>query len=112
MSERTDLIAFMHQNFRRNVPLEILARESGRSLSTFNREFRLLFDETPHKWIMRKRLEYAWELLKKGDQKVTEVYLEAGFQDLSHFSKRFKQQFGINPSLISRLQSEGEGQDE
>jgi len=103
MAERADMVQFMNYNYLENTPLENLAKQTGRSLSTFNREFKMIFDETPHKWILKKRLSFARNLLLQGGRKASEIYLEAGFEDLAHFSRTFKKQFGIPPSRIQAL---------
>lgn len=99
LPERADLVQFMNHNFMYNFPLERFASLSGRSLSTFNRDFKSIFHESPHKWIMKQRLNEAKKLIQQG-RKASEVYLDVGFEDLAHFSKRFKSFFGINPSKI------------
>lgn len=98
ISERADLEQLMTHNFRFNIPLEELAKQSGRSLSTFNREFRALFNDTPHKWIKKKRLQFARNMMITDNKRPSEVYLEAGFEDLAHFSKSFKNFFKVTPS--------------
>ncbi|WP_299549804.1 AraC family transcriptional regulator [Seonamhaeicola sp.] len=98
ISERADLEKLMNHNYLYNIPLQDLAVQSGRSLSTFNREFRALFKETPHKWIKQKRLQFARNMMITKNMKPSEVYLEAGFEDLAHFSKSFKGFFKITPS--------------
>ena len=100
-AEKADLSKFMNFNFLRNTTLHDLAKESGRSLSTFNREFRLIFNETPHKWVLRKRLDQAKKLLVGEGLKASDVYLQVGFEDLAHFSKAFKRHFGISPSKMA-----------
>lgn len=102
-AERANLVEFMNHNFMYNFSLEKFASMSGRSLSTFNRDFKSLFSESPHKWIMKQRLQLAKKLLINKGKKASDVYLEVGFEDLAHFSKRFKNFFGVNPSEISRL---------
>ncbi len=99
-AERADLSKFMDHNYLENITLDELALQSGRSLSTFNREFRIIFNETPHKWILRKRLERAKMLLVQNQEKASDVYLQVGFEDLAHFSKAFKKQYNISPSRI------------
>lgn len=98
--ERADLELFMLHNFTLNVSLNQLAQMSGRSLSTFNREFRRIFKETPHRWIMNKRLLRAKDLLQNTNKRPSEIYIELGFEDLAHFSRAFKKSFGVPPTLI------------
>ena len=99
-AERADLSMFMNHHYLENITLDVLAKRSGRSLSTFNREFRMTFNETPHKWILRKRLERARMMLVQDHVKPSDVYLEVGFEDLAHFSRAFKKQYKVPPSRI------------
>lgn len=87
----------------RNITLEKFAEMSGRSLSTFNRDFRKIFQMSPHKWIKQKRLELARKLLISTSKKASDVYLEVGFEDLAHFSRSFKSYFGLNPSEVKAV---------
>ncbi len=100
--ERADLGVFLEHNYPYNVPLSRLAQMSGRSLSTFNRECKALFGETPHRWIMKRRLKQAHDLLVATDKKASDIYLEIGFEDLAHFSRSFKKEFGSTPTEIKR----------
>jgi AraC-like DNA-binding protein len=97
---KIDLEAFMNKNFRFNVSLQRFAYLTGRSLSAFKRDFKALFGETPSRWLMRKRLQEAYFLLDKQHKKPSEIYLDVGFEDLSHFSFAFKKQFGCAPTAI------------
>ncbi len=101
LANRADLNLFMNLNFMRKVPLSQLAILSGRSLSTFNRDFKSVFNNTPHKWILKKRLELAYNLLiESHSDNVSDIYIKAGFEDLAHFSKAFKKEYGYNPSTL------------
>jgi AraC-like DNA-binding protein len=96
---KVDLISFMQRNFMFNMPLDKLSYLTGRSLSTFNRDFKKNFNTTPQKWLTDKRLELAYYWLAQ-KRKPTEVYLEAGFEDLSHFSFAFKRKYGVAPTQL------------
>lgn len=98
---KADLYNFMQHHFKENRPLKEFARDSARSLSTFKRDFRKLFNTSPAKWLKERRLSFAYHLLKNSNRKASDIYLEIGFEDLAHFSKSFKNQFGINPSKIN-----------
>jgi AraC-like DNA-binding protein len=87
----------MEANFRFNLSLEEFARLSHRSLSSFKRDFQARFQEPPGKWLLRKRLEYASALLGNSKMNVTEIAFESGFEDVSHFSRVFKERFGVPP---------------
>ncbi|MFL9831688.1 AraC family transcriptional regulator [Flavobacterium sp. ST-87] len=99
--QKIDLEEFMNRNFRFNISMERFAFLTGRSLSTFKRDFQKVFSFNPGQWLTKKRLDEAYFLLKNEKQKPTEVYLNVGFEDLSHFSFAFKKQFGIAPSELN-----------
>jgi AraC family transcriptional regulator, exoenzyme S synthesis regulatory protein ExsA len=97
---KIDLEEYMNRHFTYNVPLSRFARLTGRSLATFKRDFKKIFGTSPEKWLHQKRLEEAHFLIAEKQQSPSNVYLEVGFENLSHFSYAFKQFFGYNPSSI------------
>lgn len=99
---KIELIGFMEKNFMFNMPLEKFAYLTGRSLSTFNRDFRKKFNTVPRQWLTQKRLELAHYQMAEHRKRPAEVYLEVGFEDLSHFSFCFKQHFGYAPTVLSK----------
>lgn len=98
---KIDLGDFMNKNFQFNVRLERFAYLTGRSLTSFKRDFRLLFNEPPARWLLKKRLEAAREMLTKERKTSVEIYQDLGFEDLSHFSYAFKKYYGIAPSALT-----------
>lgn len=90
---KTDLSSFMEKNFMFNMPLEKFSYLTGRSLTTFKRDFHKIYNTTPQRWLTQKRLELAHYQLTEKNKKPVEVYLEIGFENLSHFSYAFKKQF-------------------
>ncbi|MEH6679798.1 MAG: AraC family transcriptional regulator [Sediminicola sp.] len=99
--EKINLEGFMNKNFKFNVSIQRLAYMTGRSLSAFKRDFKEIFNETPKRWLVQKRLQEAHFLIDKKKKRPTDIYLELGFQDLSHFSYAFKKQFGLAPTELS-----------
>ena len=97
---KIDLEAFMNRNFHFNVQLKRFAYLTGRSLATFKRDFQKAFSDSPSRWLQQRRLQEAYYLIKKKSKTPSEVYLEVGFEDLSHFSFAFKKQYGSAPSKI------------
>jgi len=97
---KIDLKDFMQRNFNFNVGLERFAYLTGRSLSTFKRDFLAIFNTTPSRWLQQKRLEEAHFLIAEKCKKASDVYIEVGFENLSHFSFAFKKAFGVAPSQI------------
>lgn len=100
---RTDILAYLEENFRYNLSVEELAHYTGRSLSTFKRDFKKVCDLTPEKWIVNRRLEEAYQLLKTEQLPVQDVAMEVGFTNLSHFSRAFKEKFGVPPSQLAAI---------
>lgn len=98
---KIDLAAFMHKNYSFNIPVKKFAHLTGRSLATFKRDFQKTFNTSPEKWIRQKRLERAHFLIVEKGKRPSEVYLEVGFENFSHFSFAFKKSFGYSPSKIS-----------
>jgi AraC-like DNA-binding protein len=92
----------MEDNFCFNLKLEEYAKLSSRSLSAFKRDFQRLFATTPGKWLMEKRLKYAYHLLKNQGKTVSETAFESGFESPSHFSRAFRQRFGKTPASLKQ----------
>jgi AraC-like DNA-binding protein len=96
-SERPSIQQIMEANFCYNLSLEEFARLCNRSLSSFKRDFTKHYYVSPGKWLKEKRLDYSAVLLKNSEFNVSQVVLECGFEDLSHFSKSFKKKFNMSP---------------
>jgi len=96
-SDAPSVAEVMEANFRFNLSLEEYARLCHRSLSSFKREFQTLFQTPPGKWLLQKRLEYAAALLRSTQRNITEVAYDSGFEDVSHFSRVFKERFTMSP---------------
>ncbi len=75
-----------------------LAHLSGRSLSTFNRDFRAVFGISPKKWQIERRLTVAHSLLVESDISVTDIAHRVGYQNTSHFISTYKNHHGCTPS--------------
>jgi AraC-type DNA-binding domain-containing proteins len=99
---KIDLEAYMNTHFMYNIPLAQFAKLTGRSLSTFRRDFVKIFEAFPEKWIQQKRLEEAYFLISQKNKKPSCVHLEVGFENLSHFSYSFKKKFGVSPTELIR----------
>lgn len=97
---KADLEVFMSQNFKFNVPIEKFALLTGRSLASFKRDFKKTFNLPPRQWLQRTRLAAAHFEIEKNRKKPSTIYLELGFESLSHFHYAFKKQFGYTPRDI------------
>ena len=100
-AQKIDLHDFMEKNYKRDMSMSEFARASGRSLSTFKRDFRLISELSPERWLTNRRLHAALEMLKRG-QRVTDTCFDVGFKNVSHFSAIFKRKFGVTPGDIRR----------
>ena len=81
-------------------PLDVddLARAAGLSRAHFSREFRRAFGETPHAYLLTRRLERAAALLRTTDRSVAEICFSVGLQSLGSFTTSFTRTYGISPT--------------
>jgi len=98
---KIDLADYMEKNFMFNLPLEKFGYLTGRSLTTFKRDFRKVFNTTPQRWLTQKRLDLAHYQFVEKKKKPIDVCYEVGFVNLSHFSYAFKKRFGYTPSDLT-----------
>jgi AraC family transcriptional regulator len=68
----------------------------------FSRSFKRTFGESPHAFVLRRRLEFAAQFMLQTDLPLINIALQCGFADQSHFSKQFRQANGLNPSAWRR----------
>lgn len=97
---KIDLEAYMNKHYMFNVPTAQFAQLTGRSLASFKRDFEKIFQTSPGQWLQQKRLSEAHYLISQKGRKPSEVYLDVGFENLSHFSYSFKKAYGVAPSMI------------
>jgi AraC-like DNA-binding protein len=97
---KVELVSFMEKNYMFNMPIEKFGYLTGRSLTSFKRDFKKAFNATPQKWLTQKRLELAHYELAEKKRKPVEVCYETGFENLSHFSFAFKKHFGYAPTSL------------
>jgi len=85
-----------------DVSVGELAALCHMSESSFKREFKKEYNDSPASYLRNKKLERAKKLLEVGAMSVAEAAFECGFNDLAHFSKAFKEKFDTPPSRIKR----------
>jgi AraC-like DNA-binding protein len=83
-----------------NLSVNELAHISGRSLSSFNREFKAIYQTTAKKWLLEKRLSKAKELVESESYSITDIAMMVGYSNVSHFIKVFKSKYGQTPKLV------------
>ena len=93
-----DFRSTIHQNLYANLSLEELATLCHLSISSFKRKFKTIFGESPKKYISKKKVEKAAELLKANDLRVSDIAYDVGFDSLATFNRNFTSVYGKSPS--------------
>lgn len=83
-----------------NLTVEELAKLCQMSISTFKREFKKQFDDTPLNYLTKKKMEKAQYLLKISEMPISEITYEIGYNDPHYFARTFKNKIGFTPSLF------------
>jgi AraC family transcriptional regulator len=83
-----------------------VAQACGLSVSHFARAFRRSTGLAPHAWLQRRRVELAKDLLRRRDQRLSDIALACGFANQNHFTKVFSGQVGLSPGVWRRYLSE------
>jgi AraC-like DNA-binding protein len=78
--------------------VEDLARAAGLSRAHFSREFRRTFGESPHSYLLTRRLERAAALLRSTDHSVAEICFSVGLQSVGSFTTSFTRTYGLSPT--------------
>jgi AraC-like DNA-binding protein len=87
----------MDRAYAGTLDIPALARIASVSEAHFARTFRATFDETPHRYLQRRRVERAMFLLRESDRSVTDICFEVGFNSLGTFSRTFHEIVGATP---------------
>jgi len=95
---KIDIMDFLNNNYMYDLSVEQIAGFTGRSLAAFKRDFKKISTLPPQKWLIEKRLNVASDKIQHENRRISDVYLEVGFKNLSHFSNAYKKQFGMAPS--------------
>ena len=103
---KRDLKQFMETNCFNNLSIDDYAMLSGRSVSTFMRDFKKEFKATPNQWIIDQRLRRARKMLSLASCSVTDVAIEVGYESTSHFISAYKRKFGVTPKKEMRNSTE------
>ena len=101
----TPALELLEQSQKGTVDISKLAAKQGMSLSKFEREFKNIFHLTPMAYCQQMRLKKARGELLTSDKSISEISLQYGFYDQSHFTKSFTKLFGISPQKWRRSSS-------
>jgi transcriptional regulator GlxA family with amidase domain len=85
------------------IPLRQLAMECGLSVRHFTRAFRQSTGIPPHRYLLKRRVEQAQQLLKDPALSLLDVALACGFADQSHFTRVFSASVGVSPGVWRRM---------
>jgi AraC-like DNA-binding protein len=98
----------MDRAFAQPLDVAALARSAHVSTAHFSRQFRATFGEPPHRYLQRRRVERAMELLRETERPVTEICFSVGFSSLGTFSRTFSAIVGEPPSAYrTRFRASG-----
>jgi len=76
-----------------------LAHAAGLSRAHFSREFRRVYGESPHAYLLTRRLERAAALLRMTDRSVADICFSVGLQSVGSFTTSFSRAYGVSPTV-------------
>lgn len=88
---------YIEEHLAEPLTLEELASQVSLSKYHFVRTFKQSTGTTPHSYVLERRLNHASQLLKNGDQLISNIAYDCGFSDPAHFSRVFRRKFGLGP---------------
>ena len=100
--EKSAFIDIMESNYMFNLSLSDFAKLTAHSLTTFKTIFFKLFNTSPGKWLIQKRLELACQMLHNLHKPINDIAFESGFKSVTHFNRIFKVKFKQTPSDYRR----------
>jgi AraC-like DNA-binding protein len=93
---------YLAASFNERISLADAAALAGLSPFYFHRLFADTFNETPHEFVTRLRIDHAKKLLLAGNHSVTDICFDAGYESLGSFSTRFHSLTGFSPAAFRR----------
>jgi len=90
--------AYVDSNLHRTIHIRDLSAVARRSPAHFSRQFKLAVGESPHAYVMKRRLERACHLMMTSAASLSEIALSVGFSDQAHLCRLFRQAFGQSPA--------------
>jgi AraC family transcriptional regulator len=93
---------YIEEHLHESIRVEALSAMANLSVTHFSRSFKRSFGETPHSYILRRRLEEARHLMLTTDDSLSQIALDCGFADQAHFTKSFRQGASQSPGAWRR----------
>jgi AraC family transcriptional regulator len=90
--------AYIDSNLQRTIHIRDLSAVARRSPAHFSRKFKLAVGESPHAYVVKRRLERACHLMITSAEPLSEIALSVGFSDQAHLCRLFRQAFGQSPA--------------
>lgn len=97
-SNKENFEQIVYGHIFRECSIEELAQKTNRSLTSFKKEFRRIYEMPPHKWFIRQRLIHSRLLLLSTSKSISEIGVMCSFPNTSHFIKLFKKAYGFTPA--------------
>jgi AraC family transcriptional regulator len=94
--------AYIDSNLHRTIHIRDLCAVARRSSAHFCRQFKSAFGESPHAYVVRRRLEKASRLMMTNATSLSEIALSVGFSDQAHLCRLFRRAFGQSPARWRR----------
>jgi len=91
------VVEYISAHYSETIRIDELARVANLSVSQFERRFGMVFQQTPSRFLIRYRLTRASQLLVHTDDTISQIALEVGFYDHSHFIREYRKLFGSPP---------------
>lgn len=91
------MLRFIHEHYCEEISLNDIAKSANISVSECTRTFKKFTQTTPYKYLIDYRIKRSLELLLENHSSISEIALDVGFNQSSHFIKEFKKQFGYPP---------------
>ncbi|GED67378.1 hypothetical protein BRE01_10800 [Brevibacillus reuszeri] len=96
-------VTYIHTNFADSIGLVDLAKQAGLTPRYYTEIFKKKVGKSPIEYLTSYRMEQAKKLLRESDKRLREVARLIGYEDEFYFSRRFKQQVGVSPSVYIRM---------
>jgi len=100
-NEMRNISEFMELHYSKNLKIDDYALLTGRSVTTFIREFKKIYGSTPNQWLIKKRLTKAHSLIIENNRSITDIAIEVGYENVSHFIQSYKKMYGVTPKQAS-----------